>query len=42
MYWAARRGWKAIHDTVSALHASQGAPWAPAPRLAELARAEHR
>jgi 3-hydroxyacyl-CoA dehydrogenase len=41
MYWAAQRGWKTIHDTVSALHASQGALWAPAPRLAGLARAEH-
>ena len=38
MYWAARQGWPQIHDTVQRLHASQGALWAPAPRLADLAR----
>jgi 3-hydroxyacyl-CoA dehydrogenase len=37
MYWAAQQGWDTIHDTVTRLHATQGAPWAPAPRLAELA-----
>jgi 3-hydroxyacyl-CoA dehydrogenase len=37
MYWAAQQGWDTIQDTVTRLHATQGAPWAPAPRLAELA-----
>jgi 3-hydroxyacyl-CoA dehydrogenase len=37
MYWAAQQGWDTIHDTVTRLHATQGALWAPAPRLAELA-----
>jgi 3-hydroxyacyl-CoA dehydrogenase len=37
MYWAAQQGWDTIHDTVTRLHAAQGALWAPAPRLAELA-----
>jgi hypothetical protein len=38
MYWAAQRGWAEINDTVRGLHASQGALWAPAPRLADMAR----
>ncbi|MFL6663440.1 MAG: 3-hydroxyacyl-CoA dehydrogenase family protein, partial [Rhizobacter sp.] len=38
MYWAAQRGWGDIHETVQRLHASQGALWAPAPRLADMAR----
>jgi 3-hydroxyacyl-CoA dehydrogenase len=38
MYWAARRGWDAILETVRLYEASQGAAWAPAPRLLELAR----
>jgi 3-hydroxyacyl-CoA dehydrogenase len=38
MYWAAQRGWAEIHDTVRSLHASQGGLWAPAPRLADMAR----
>ncbi|WP_343051732.1 3-hydroxyacyl-CoA dehydrogenase NAD-binding domain-containing protein [Pseudaquabacterium terrae] len=37
MYWAAQQGWDIIHDTVTRLHAAQGALWAPAPRLAALA-----
>jgi 3-hydroxyacyl-CoA dehydrogenase len=38
MYWAAQRGWAEIHDTVRGLHASQGTLWAPATRLADMAR----
>jgi len=38
MYWAAQRGWAEIHDTVTRLHASQGALWAPAPLLADMAK----
>ena len=37
MYWAEQRGWGAVHETVQHYHASQGALWAPAPRLVELA-----
>ena len=37
MYWADQRGWGAVYDTVRHYHASQGALWAPAPRLVELA-----
>ena len=39
MYWAAQRGWAELHDTVQALHRTQGAFWAPAPQLEALARA---
>jgi 3-hydroxyacyl-CoA dehydrogenase len=38
MYWAAQRGWSQIHETVRELHAGQGALWAPAPRLLDMAR----
>ena len=38
MYWAERRGWSTIHDTVRQYHAAQGELWAPAPLLADMAR----
>ena len=37
MYWAELRGWSAVYETVRGYHASQGALWAPAPKLAEMA-----
>jgi len=37
MYWADQRGWGAVYETVRHYHASQGALWAPAPRLVEMA-----
>jgi 3-hydroxyacyl-CoA dehydrogenase len=37
MYWAEQRGWSAVHETVRTYHASQGASWTPAPKLAEMA-----
>jgi 3-hydroxyacyl-CoA dehydrogenase len=37
MFWAERRGWSEVLQTVRHYHASQGATWAPAPMLVELA-----
>ena len=37
MFWAERRGWSEVLQTVRHYHASQGPLWAPAPLLAELA-----
>jgi 3-hydroxyacyl-CoA dehydrogenase len=37
MYWAQRRGWSAVYETVRSYHASQGALWTPAPGLARMA-----
>jgi 3-hydroxyacyl-CoA dehydrogenase len=37
MYWAERRGWSTVYDTVQDYHATQGRSWAPAPALAEMA-----
>jgi len=37
MYWAERRGWSSVYETVQHYHASQGALWKPAPLLDEMA-----
>lgn len=37
MYWAERRGWGSVYETVQQYHASQGALWKPAPLLDEMA-----
>jgi 3-hydroxyacyl-CoA dehydrogenase len=37
MYWAERQGWSSVFETVQGYHASQGALWAPAPKLVEMA-----
>jgi 3-hydroxyacyl-CoA dehydrogenase len=37
MFWAERRGWSELLQTVRHYHASQGATWAPAPLLVEFA-----